>query len=141
MLDGGYWEGLKSYYEKDYNGIMPGKYARKYAKEMGAGDARFSDEASFLDSYRIFDPDIILAWINETKSLAIDDYETKIQFPGIMSYSKYYEEIAAHFLMRDLEYFENEIIKGNDEYIEEAVRLEWMYMLEEIPAVKDIFIF
>ena len=142
-LHGNYWKGLKEYYENEYTGIVPGKFAIKCAKEMEQGDA------SVLRSDTPYDPDTILTWIEETMELVRDDEdpdidydnETIITFPNIESYEDYSEEIAAYFLLKDLDRFRDEISKENKEFIDEATRLNWMEMIEEIPSVKDIFIF
>ncbi len=142
-LAAGYWKNLKKYYEEDYNGIMPGKYATGYAIEIEAGDA------SFLQLDRPFDPDDVITWIEDTEQMASDDYdeeveadnETEIDFPGIYSYANYHEEIAAYFLHKDLDRFRDEISKGNKEFIDEAIKLEWTEMIEEIPDVKEMFLF
>ena len=148
MLNGGYWEGLKEYYETDYNGIMPGKYAEQYAKEM-------SDAGStFLNFDRPFDPDEVYSWIRGTQEQAEDEYqynngendgqgtsEIDKDYPNLWGYDGYTEEIAAYFLHKDLDFFRSELEKDNKEFIEEATRLEWMEMIESIPSVNDIFIF
>ena len=142
-LHAGYWKNLKKYYETDYNGIAPGKFATEYAKEMEKGDA------SVLNIDRPFDPDDIISWIEDTQDMVNDDYdedieadnETIIEFPNVEVYDDYSEEIAAYFLLRDLDRFREEISKGNKEFIDEALKLSWMDMIEEIPTFKEMFIF
>jgi hypothetical protein len=146
MLNGGYWQGLKEYYETDYNGVAAGKKATEYAQEMENGGAEF------IDYDRPFDPDEILSWIEEKMdfvdeewSINADESKTLEQFPHLYGerkgYRAYVDEIASYFMWKDLDRFKEEIQKGNQEFADEAVRLEWQEMIEEIPAVKDMFLF
>ena len=148
MLNNGYWQGLKEYYETDYNGVAAGKKAEEYAQEMENG------EASFLQYDRPFDPDEIKIWIDETEEGAANDYDWNVRdqngqgnseldelFPNLWNYSGYKDEIASYFMWKDLDRFKEEIKKENPEFVDEALRLEWQEMIEEIPTVKDMFLF
>ena len=142
-LHANYWKGLKDYYEKDYNGIMPGLNATTYAKEIERKGA------TFLDTDRPFDPDDVITWAEEMEENANDDAdddteydnETAISYPGVYSYADYYEEIAAYFLHRDLDRFRDEIINNNPDFIKEAIRLNWIDMLESNPTLSEVFLF
>lgn len=142
-LHANYWKGLKEYYETDYNGVAPGKYGEMYAKECE------SARASFIDMDRPFDPEEVKIWIEETEDEAnggnefIDVDETSVvnMFPNLFAYAGYEDEIAAYFLLKDLEQFSTQIEKGNQEYVDEAIRLNWTEMIEQIPSVKDMFLF
>lgn len=134
MLHAGFWGGLKEYYEKEYTGIIAGKFATIYAKELeDAG-------ASFLDLDRPFDPDEIKTWIEDTRE-NFDPDEVEELFPSFFGYDNVVDEIASYFMWQDLEKFMKEIKDGNKEYTDEALRLNWEYMIEEIPNVKDVFLF
>jgi hypothetical protein len=140
MLHGGYWEGLKEYYEKEYNGIMAGKFATKYAEEISERGS------SFLNYDRPFDPDEVYSWIRGTQEddgyqNNPDSSELIKQFPNLYYYESYTEEIAAYFLHESIDLFKAELGKSNQEYIDEAIRLDWTEMIEEIPTVKEIFLF
>ncbi len=146
MLNGGYWEQLKNYYENEFK---PSEFYDKskikeqvlqYAQEIIDGDA------SFLYADRPYDADSILTWIDDTL-LMIDDEEeegvteTIETFTHIKSYDTYSQEIAEFILIRDLDMFKNKIIDGDSEFIKEAVRLQWDEMLKLNPTIQDIFYF
>lgn len=134
MLHAGFWGGLKEYYEKEYNGILAGELAIRYAKEIdGSG-------ASFRQSDRAFDQDEIKTWIEETED-SLTSTEIEIDFPNFYSYSKYSDEIASYFMWEYLDTFRDNVSKGNKDFVEEAIRLNWEDMIEEIPNVKDLFLF
>lgn len=137
MLNGGYWQGLKEYYETDYNGVAAGKKAEEYAQEMEKGGAEF------INFDRPFDPEDIIFWLEGSEEDLDPDRDTEFmeRFPNIFSYSGYEDQIASYFMWKDLDRFKEEIKKGNQEFVDEALRLEWQEMIEEIPAVKDMFLF
>lgn len=145
MKDEKYWKGLKTYYETEYNGIVPGKTATEYAEELKAG---FSSFENWSNPY---DPDAIKNWIEETLEMVEEEWsenadysETLEIFPhlyGTKGYNYYYEEIAAHFLLADIETFQNEIINENPDFVEIAVNLEWDDMIELDPTIKSVFLF
>ena len=141
MLDNGYWEDLKEYYENDYNGVVPSDEAKEYAQEMIDGQASI---LSFDE--RPFDPYDIGKWIEDEEydiqnSQDFDPDEPLNIFPHLFSYNQFKDEIAAFFLLRDLKKFKTEVSKENQKFIDEAIRLNWFDMMENIPSVKDIFIF
>ncbi len=146
-----YWKNLKKYYEEDYNGQMTGKVGTDYAKEMEDANA------SFLDYDKPYLPNEVKTWIEETEEQTADDYQNEEEifgknpgegqsdldreFPNLWNYKDYYEEIASYFLHKDLDRFRDKISKGDKEYIEEAVRLDWTEMLENSPDVREMFLF
>jgi len=141
-LHGNYWKGLKEYYEIDYEGVAPGKKADEYAQEIEKG------EAPFLELDKAFDPNEIKVWIKKATEMVDDEWEkdanyseTLETFPHLLNYSGYEDQIAAYFLLRDLDRFRDEIANGNKEFVDEAIRLNWIEMIEEIQTVKDLFLF
>lgn len=149
MLNGGYWAGLKDYYETDYNGIAAGKHAIEFAEEMIAG------KASFLSLDRDFDPTEIGDWVSDMEDQAnteanggfngefidISETPTLQKFPRLSNYYGYFDEIASYFMWKNLDTFREKIAAGDQDFIDEAIRLNWTEMIEEIPLVKDVFLF
>jgi len=142
-LHGNYWKNLKEYYETEYDGLAPGKYATQYAQEMERG------EADVLSTDDYYTPEAIEYWIEDTMDKIADDENPDIEynnetindFPNIEEYQGYEDQIAAYFLLRDLDDFVQELKKNNKDYVEEAIRLNWIDMLEQVPEISDLFIF
>ena len=156
MLDNGYWEGLKIFFENEYNGITFNAASTEYVEELKNG------EATILDDARRFDPKRVAKWIRLTQREAedeVDSYGTTVDiygkiiqfnldetemvrlFPHLFDYYDQIDEIAAYFMWEDINKFKEEMRKGTDKYIAEAIRLNWVMMLGEIPIIRDIFIF
>lgn len=146
-----------SYYwvddDYDYMYYRPtiNKQALIYVSELEEG------EASFLKS-DIFDMDTIVDWIRDTIEAAkkeaqenynrleidfVDVNETDIiaRFPSLYDYEFMVEELNMYYSEKYMNYFEEQILRGNSEFTELAGKLEWKDMVEKIPFVKDIFLF
>jgi hypothetical protein len=143
-MDDNYWEMLKKYFETEYHGIVPNEKCTMYAYEIknGAG--------TILYDNRRFDPYDVSLWITETQELAMDEASDGISvsetemvaiFPHLFDYTNFSEEIAAFFMWEDINRFKDELKKGNAEYVKEAIRLNWRMMLEEVPAIRNVFLF
>lgn len=133
-LDNGYWERLKDYYENDYSGILPNNNTEDNVMEMNDSGATI-----YVMGDDVFNADVVSQWIQDTKD-NLSQNEIEEYFPNIYDYDDP-DEIASWYMWDDIDRFKDEIKKGNNDFVDEAVRLNWMEMLEEIPDVKDIFLF
>ena len=134
-----FWESLKEYFETEYDGIVAREEGIKFAKEIQDGDATF---LSYADYYKTSE---VVKWIRETIMYADDEDSEDLSiteiFPNLHDYRDYADEIASYYLWQDLNKFEEQLLSGNQEFIDVAMKLNWTYMIEKIPFVKDVFLF
>lgn len=150
MIDIDYWKKLKKFFETEYAGIVPAEKHMIYIKEIINGDATLLD---YDDNY---DPGTVSDWVAATQDIAFDEKhslspegesldisetDTVAIFPHLFDYDDAIEEIAGYFLWEEINKFKEELKDGNLEYVETAVKLDWKMMFDEIPTIRDVFLF
>lgn len=134
-----FWKNLKKYFETEYDGVIATEEGIKLAKEIQDGDATV---LSYGDYYKTSE---IVKWVRETIMYASDDDSEDLSiaeiFPNLHDYRDYADEIASYFLWQDLNKFEEKLLDGDKDFIDMVMKLDWIYMIEKVPFVKDVFLF
>ena len=131
-----FWKNLKKYFETEYDGIVATEEGIKLAKEIQDGDATL---LAYDEYYKTSE---VVKWVRGTIMYADDeDLSIAENFPNLHDYRDYADEIASYYLWQDLNKFEEQLLVGDKEFIDVAMKLNWVYMIEKIPFVKDVFLF
>lgn len=143
MLNGGYWEQFKEYYDTFV--FLHGEHEIREST-MKCIDEIIAAKATFLSLDRPYDHNEIFDWVLSIEEMiehdeTVGSTRTVSKYPSISEYSKESVEIGRYFFNQDIELFKNKIISGDKEFIDEAVRLKWDEMLSFNPLLKDVFYF
>ncbi len=127
-----FWKELKEYYENEYTEHNISKSVRIMADEIIKSDAVFLGEPSYYQEGEVS------IWVDELiDTITGNDPRLADIYPHWNMYDLYTDPIASIFLEGELDNLRIHLAKGDEEYLNMILELEWFKFYPE--EARDIF--